>query len=127
MVEESDMVRVLVVDDEVDYPQLLSIILSKEGFTVQTAATAQEAVAPRDDFVPDVLVVDWMLEGADTGLDVAAALLQRSPRMRTILITGYPSAELESRVKKLPATRFLAKPFAPAELVAMVREEAALI
>lgn len=116
------MVRVLVVDDEADYPQLLSIILSKEGFAVQTAATAQEAIAPREDFVPDVLVVDWMLEGSDNGLDVAGVLRDRNPRMRTILITGYPSAELEARVRKIPATRFLAKPFAPADLVDMVRD-----
>lgn len=115
------MVTVLVVDDEVDYPQLLSIILSKEGFEVRTASNSAEALDQCDDFMPDVLVVDWMLAGAANGLDVAELVRIRNPKLRTILITGYPSAELEARVKALPATRFLAKPFSPADLVGMVR------
>jgi CheY-like chemotaxis protein len=121
------MASVLVVDDEVDYPQLLSIILSKEGFEVQTAASGQEATQRCERFAPDVLVVDWMLEGSDNGLDVAEALRTRHPKLQTILITGYPSLELEARVEQQPATRFLAKPFAPIDLVTMVREAVATL
>ena len=80
------MASVLVVDDEADYPQLLSIILSKEGFEVQTAASGHEATQQCAHSMPDVLVVDWMLEGSN-GLDVAAALRTRNPKLRTILIT----------------------------------------
>jgi CheY-like chemotaxis protein len=116
--------RVLVVDDEVDYPRLLSIILGKEGFDVQTAATGAEAMQVVEHFLPDVLIVDWMLEAADNGLDVAKAIEARNPNLRTILITGYPSPSLEARIEQVPNVEFLAKPFAPSDLVAMVRAAA---
>jgi DNA-binding NtrC family response regulator len=119
------VVRILVVDDEADYPHLLSIILGKEGFDVQTACTGAEAVRVVARFVPDVLIVDWMLEPANNGLDVAKTIEERNPKLQTILITGYPSASLESRVQQLPNVEFLAKPFTPADLVAMVRRASA--
>ena len=118
------MVRVLVVDDEPDYPQLLSIILGAEGFDVQTATTGAEAMRVVEHFSPDVLIVDWMLEASDDGLDVAKGIESRNPNLRTILITGYPSPSLEARVEQLPNVEFLAKPFTPADLVAMVRAAA---
>jgi len=116
------MVRVLVVDDEPDYPRLLNIILSKEGFEVATAESASEALNVGAHFAPEVLIVDWMLNGTEDGLWIAEALRQEYPALQTILITGYPSLELEAQVKRLPATRFLAKPFTPADLIELVRE-----
>ncbi|MBN2022465.1 MAG: response regulator [Pirellulales bacterium] len=116
------MVRVLVVDDEPDYPRLLSIILSKEGFEVATATDASEALEVGSRFDPEVLIVDWMLNGTEDGLWIAEALRQKYPLLQTILITGYPSTELEARVERLPAMRFLAKPFTPADLIGLVRE-----
>ena len=68
------MTRVLVVDDEPDYPRLLDIILTKEGFDVRTAADGDEARRVAEDFSPDVLVIDWMLGGREDGLRVATAL-----------------------------------------------------
>jgi DNA-binding NtrC family response regulator len=118
------MTRVLVVDDEADYPQLLSIILGKEGFDVQTAATGAEAMRVVEHFVPDVLIVDWMLEASDDGMDVAKTIESLNPNLRTILITGYPSPSLEARIERLANVEFLAKPFTPADLVAMVRRAA---
>lgn len=122
--EGCSMVRVLVVDDEPDYPELLSIILGAEGFDVQTATTGAEAMRVVEHFVPDVLIVDWMLEASDSGLDVAKAIESRNPNLRTILITGYPSPSLEARIDQLPNVELLAKPFTPADLVAMVRAAA---
>ncbi|MBN1909256.1 MAG: response regulator [Pirellulales bacterium] len=116
------MVRVLVVDDEPDYPRLLDIILSKEGFEVRTAASGAEALEVGGRFAADVLIVDWMLDGAEDGLRIARELRSQHPTLQTILITGYPSLDLESQVNQEPATRFLAKPFAPADLIALVHK-----
>ncbi len=115
------MTKVLVVDDEPDYPQLLSIILTKEGFDVRTAAGDEEARKVVEDFVPDVLVVDWMLEGSEDGLHVSEVVRRRNPKLQTVLITGYPSLALEHRVERIPSVRFLTKPFTPSHLVDLVR------
>ncbi|HLA83826.1 MAG TPA: response regulator [Thermoguttaceae bacterium] len=119
------MKRVLVVDDEPDYPQLLSIILTKEGFEVRTAGDGDEARRIAAHFLPDVLVVDWLLDGAEDGLQVADAVTHLNPRLQTVLITGYPSVALEQRVAQMPTVRFLTKPFTPSHLVELVRDAAA--
>ncbi|HBO45666.1 MAG TPA: hypothetical protein DD670_17410 [Planctomycetaceae bacterium] len=116
------MTRVLVVDDEPDYPQLLSIILTKEGFEVETAANGDDARRVASRFVPDVLIVDWMLEDSEDGLAVSKSLARSCPNLRTVLITGYPSSALESRIKKTPDVRLLTKPFTPTHLIELVRE-----
>ena len=116
------MIRVLVVDDEPDYPQLLSIILAREGFEVETAANGKESRLVAARFAPDVLIVDWMLEDSEDGLDVSRSLKEANPSLRTILITGYPSAALESRIERTADVHLLTKPFTPAHLVKMVRE-----
>ena len=118
------MTRVLVVDDEPDYPQLLSIILSKEGFDVKTAAEGREACEIAEQFVPDVLVIDWILDGAEDGLDVIKTIRGFNASLQAVLITGYPSATLESRVANIPSVRFLTKPFTPSRLVELIREAA---
>ena len=118
------MAKVLVVDDEPDYPELLSIILTKEGFDVRTASVDEEARQVVESFVPDVLVVDWMLEGSEDGLHVSEAVRQRNPKLQTVLITGYPSLALENRVEQIPSVHFLTKPFTPSHLVDLVRDAA---
>jgi DNA-binding NtrC family response regulator len=115
------MTRVLVVDDEPDYPQLLSIILSKEGFEVQTAASSEEARCVAKEFTPDVLIVDWMLDGAKDGLQVSQTLGELNPGMRTVLITGYPSDAVEAHAEQVATAHFLNKPFTPSQLVELVR------
>jgi len=120
------MARVLVVDDEPDYPQLLGLILTKEGFEVRTAASGKEAYEVAAQFRPDVLVVDWMLEGSDDGLVVAETLAKANPALQTVLITGYPSLTLEHHVQRMPSVRFLTKPFTLSHLVDMVRGAAGL-
>mgnify|MGYP001033612412 CR=1 FL=1 len=116
------MTRVLVVDDEPDYPQLLSIILSKEGFEVDTAANADDARRVASRFVPDVLIVDWMLEDSEDGLALSKSLAEECSDLRTILITGYPSEAMESRIEKTPDVRLLTKPFTPTHLIELVHE-----
>jgi DNA-binding response OmpR family regulator len=116
------MTRILVVDDEPDYPRLLDIILTREGFDVRTATNGDEAHRVAEEFAPDVLIVDWMLGGREDGLRVASALRALNPALRTVLITGYPSMPPEPRIDGTVSIRFLPKPFTPPQLVELVRE-----
>ena len=118
---EASVTKLLVVDDEPDYPHFLKIILSAEGFKVETASSGTEALDTARRFMPDVLISDWKLNGKYTGLDIANALRQANPRLETILITGYTSLELQTRVNGHPHTHFLAKPFEPYEIIALTQ------
>ena len=56
------------------------------------------------------------------GLQVAQALGAVHPGMRILVISGYPSAELEARVNALAFAQFLGKPFEVSVIVAAVQE-----
>jgi len=120
------MIRVLVVDDEPVYCHSLRLLLCCEGFEVFTAANAQEALDVGADYPIDLLVVDWILRDEMDGVDVAEALRVANPRMQVIVISGWPSRELEARVETLPFAQCLHKPFAGKALLSAAHEAAAL-
>lgn len=111
------MVKVLVIDDEPAYRESLRLLMPCEGFEVETAASAGEAFAVSARFQPDVLVVDWMLKDHTDGLEVAERMRQRQQDLRVIVITGYPTATLELRIRNTPCTQFLTKPFTLTDLI----------
>lgn len=119
------MTKVLIVDDEQACRDSLLLLLSFEDFEVRVAANAREAVAATVADVPDVLVVDWLLTGLMDGLQVIEAVRVANPKLQSVVVTGYLSAEIEARIKAVPGVQYLAKPFVPDELIAAVRRAAA--
>ena len=120
------MTKVLVVDDESACRESLQLLLSTcTDSEVEVAANGREAIETGGHFQPDVLIVDWMLKDRMNGLEVAESLRAVHPDLRIIVITGFPSPELESRIKAIPGAQCLSKPFRPAELLAATEQAAA--
>jgi DNA-binding NtrC family response regulator len=116
------MARVLIVDDEAGYRRYVSQRLEQDGHTVETAAHGAEGIDVGATFHPDLLIVDWMLHNDYTGIEVAQALREIDPDMRTILITGYPSNRLRRMAREAEVFRFLEKPFDLETLEEAVRQ-----
>ena len=116
------MRKVLIVDDEPSYRDSLALILSHEKYEVRTAIDSRTARDTLDDFMPDVLIVDWMLRDKMNGIEVAELLLEVNPKMQTIVITGYPTTELAAQVEKLHAAQMLIKPFGFDRLLAALEK-----
>ncbi|OHB68764.1 MAG: hypothetical protein A2V70_01910 [Planctomycetes bacterium RBG_13_63_9] len=104
------MAKILIVDDERAYRDSLSALLRCEAHEVRAAANAREAREIAATFVPDLLVVDWILRDEVDGLQVAEALRSMNPKMEIVVITGYLGAKLEARMKQFPSVRCLEKP-----------------
>lgn len=115
------MVKILVVDDEYAYRNSLCVLLGCEGFEVRAAQNAQEAYNIVQGFVPDLLVVDWILQDQVDGFHVAKALESVNPQMQVIVITGYPTARLKARMKDFPSAQCLEKPFQAGDIIATAR------
>ena len=83
-------VSVLVVDDEADLRKLVRLTLEFEDgvIVVATVADGDEAVRVAAEFHPDVVVLDHMLGGRVTGLEVAALLRAAHPRTRVIIFSA---------------------------------------
>lgn len=116
------MTRVLIVDDEPDFRSLLHRTLEQEGYDVDTASDDRGAIAAALRAAPDVLIVDLMLHGETDGLELARALRTSSPDLATMLITGYPSPQLEAQMSGLEPSAFLAKPFLIHELLVTLQQ-----
>jgi DNA-binding response OmpR family regulator len=115
------MVKILIVDDEQGYRDPLQSLLSREGHEVRAVASGREALEIAADFAPEVVIVDWMLRDYRDGLELVETLRQRTPQVKTILITGYPTATLETQATGISACQFLAKPFTLSQLTAAIR------
>ena len=114
-------VRVLLVEDEPSVRTVFARGLDRQGMLVVTAEDAMAALALlREEWPIDVLVSDVMMPGID-GVELATEAGRLRPGLGIVLMSGY--AELprhrEAAAQKM---RFLAKPFALADLVAAIHE-----
>lgn len=120
-----DKTRVLVVEDQPVPRQLLTRILSRDGFEVRAAATAAEAIQIGESFLPHVLLTDWLLPDDANGLEVARRLLGAQPRLAIIFLTGLPADKLRPQVEEIGPCGFLEKPCDFDELLQAIRHCAA--
>lgn len=112
--------RVLVVDDEVNIAELVSMALRYEGWQVATAHTGAKAVSTAKDFRPDAVVLDVMLPDFD-GLEVLRRMRMTDPDLPVVFLTARDA--VEDRIAGLTAggDDYVTKPFSLEELVARLR------
>jgi two-component system OmpR family response regulator len=112
--------RVLVVDDEANIAELISMALRYEGFNVRAAHTGTRAVAAAKEFRPDAVVLDIMLPDFD-GLEVLRRMRATEPDVPVVFLTARDA--VEDRVAGLTAggDDYVTKPFSLEELVARLR------
>jgi DNA-binding response OmpR family regulator len=109
------MTRVLVVDDDPDLLMMCQIVLESAQFRVEIAleGSGVEEIVRR--FAPDVIVLDWVLEGI-TGGDVLTRLdAAPAPRPPVLVISALDRVGKVSAI--LGAEGFLRKPFTAEELI----------
>jgi CheY-like chemotaxis protein len=115
--------RVLVVDDETDARDALVGLLERYGAEVRSAASVSEAMAALELHVPDVLVSDLGMPGAD-GYELIRRVRQlpaeAGGRLPSLAVSAYATEEHRQRVMTTGFQRHLEKPVAAAELVVEV-------
>jgi two-component system response regulator RegX3 len=113
------MSRVLVVEDEESFSDVLSYMLRKEGFEVSLAATGTAALTEFDRTGADIVLLDLMLPEM-SGTEVCRQLRQRS-NVPIIMVTARDS-EIDKVVGlEIGADDYVTKPYSPRELVARIR------
>jgi two-component system, OmpR family, response regulator MprA len=114
--------RVLVIDDEENIIDLITLGLKYEGFEVEAAGDGEEGIAAAQRINPVFIILDWMLPDMN-GLEVCSRL-RTNPTTRDIPILMLTAKnEVGSRVEGLNtgADDYLTKPFNFEELVARIR------
>lgn len=115
-------VKVLLVDDDIDTLQILSVILTECKAQVQTATSVSEGLEALEWFEPDVVVSDLAMPGED-----GYALIRKlrdseldTSQTPAVALTSYVRVEDRARALSAGFNMFVAKPVQPDELIAAI-------
>ncbi len=115
-------VTMLLVEDDAALAELLTFHFRREDFEVVHTVDGEEALLLARERTPDIVLLDWMIEGVISGLEVCRRL-RRAPETANVpIIMLTARGEEEDRVRGLEtgADDYVTKPFSPRELVARV-------
>jgi DNA-binding response OmpR family regulator len=116
---EEYTMKVLVVEDDPDIRELLTLYFTAKGHTVETASDGQEALAQVSRIEPDCMLLDVVLPKLD-GWSVLSAVRAHS-RMPIILLTSLDDTDDVIKGLSLGADDYLRKPFEIRELEARIQ------
>ncbi len=114
--------KVLLVDDEQDFLEVMSERMENRGMEVSTAGSAQEALKKIEEETFDAIILDFMMPEMD-GLETIKAIKKAKPELQIILLTGQATLEKGVEAMKLGAMDVLEKP-ADIEVLAAKVEKA---
>jgi DNA-binding response OmpR family regulator len=116
----SELVKVLLVDDEVAITESLTPFLERSGFAVRTAGDGIAALAAAASWRPAIIVCDVLMPRLD-GRGVVRELRQQDDWTPLILLTKVDATGERSAALDEGADDYLSKPFDPDELVSRIR------
>lgn len=101
--------KVLLVDDEKEFLEIMSERMTARGMVVTTAQSADKALSILKKESFDAIVMDFQMPGMD-GMEALKAIKGMKPELQIILLTGYATVEKTVEAMKIGATDFLEKP-----------------
>lgn len=116
---ETPSSKVLVVDDELGFRDLLTYELGFLGHQVLTAASGDEAIEKIRGKDIDVVISDLTMPKRN-GLETLSALKAIDPQVEVIMVTGYATLENAARSIELGAYDFITKPFQVHDLAKLI-------
>jgi two-component system phosphate regulon response regulator PhoB len=113
--------KLLLVEDDASLAELLEYRFESEGYDVRVTADGDEALQLAIEEVPDLVILDWMIEGT-SGIEVCRRLRRdkATARVPIIMLTAREAEDDRVRGLETGADDYLTKPFSPRELLARV-------
>ncbi len=113
--------RILVVDDEENFRHMLSVILIKEGYEVETASNGDEALQKVSASPFDQVLCDIRMPRMD-GLEFLREMRKAGAEVITIMMSAYGTVDIAIEAMKLGAYDYISKPFKPDEIILTLRK-----
>jgi len=108
--------KVLVIDDDIHFGQVLTRSLERNGYEAQVATNGADALTVASNFQPQWISLDLRLE-QESGLSLIRELKQRVADCRIVMLTGYASIPTAVEAIKQGADNYLHKPATLQELI----------
>ena len=111
--------KILIVDDDENIAELISLYLMKECFDTKIVSNGEDALSAFETYQPNLVLLDLMLPGVD-GFEICREV--RSQKNTPIIMVSAKKDDIDKiRGLGLGADDYMTKPFSPSELVARVK------
>jgi len=117
-----ERIRILVIDDDESIRKVLATILEEEGFIVDTAKDGKEAIKLSNVRFYNLALIDIRLPDME-GVELLTKMKDATPKMRKIIITGYPSMQNAINALNKGADAYIIKPFDMGDVLKTIREQ----
>ncbi len=114
--------RILVVDDDESIRNSLAAILKNEGYMVDVAKNGSEAIKKSEAVLYNVALIDIRLPDME-GIELLTRMRDAVPKIRKIIITGYPSMQNAIKAVNKKADAYILKPMDLENLLKIIREQ----
>ena len=115
------METILIVDDEKNYPTILSAVLKEEGFETFTANSGPEALQILENSDVDLVLTDMKMPVMD-GIELLEKVKMKDPKLPIIMMTAYGTVEKAVEAMQKGAYNYILKPFDNERLVIYVNK-----
>ncbi len=119
------MDTILIVDDEKNYPLVLSAVLQEEGFETLTAHSAMEALEVIEHSSIDLVLTDMKMPGMD-GIQLLAKIKEKDPELPVMMMTAHGTVEKAVEAMQKGAYNYILKPFDNEQLTLYVNKAIAM-
>jgi len=114
--------RILIIDDDENIRKVLQTILEDEGYHVETAETAKKGIEKTQQFVFNLALIDVRLPDME-GIELLTKLQDTKPKMRKIIVTGYPTLQNAISAVNDGADAYVLKPFDVEKMLVTIKEQ----
>jgi DNA-binding NtrC family response regulator len=114
--------RILIVDDDENIRTVLKAILKDEGYNVDSVGTGKSAIEKTRRNFYNVALIDIRLPDME-GIELLAKVKDTTPRMRKIIITGYPTLQNAVEAVNRGSDAYILKPFDVNKILETIRKQ----
>ncbi len=116
------MKRILIVEDQVDIRELVSMTLELEDYDVHEAENGDQGLAAAQALTPDLMLLDVMMPGSIDGIEVCRRLKAdaRTRKIKIIILSAKGQDQDRLQGRQAGADDYLTKPFSPKQLLEAV-------
>ena len=114
--------RILIIDDDENIRKVLQTILEDEGYTIDSVDTAQKGIQKSEKKFFNLALIDVRLPDMD-GIELLSKLRETKPKMRKIIVTGYPTLQNAIGAVNKGADAYVMKPFDVEKILLDIKEQ----
>jgi two-component system NtrC family response regulator len=118
----SDETKILIIDDDENIRKVVAAILQDKGYSVDTAETGTEAIQKSRQNTYNLMLIDIRLPDME-GVDVLTKVQDTVPKIRKIIVTGYPTLQNAIAAVNGNADAYIMKPFEVEKMLETIKEQ----